>query len=75
MSRTTLDIDDPVLKEIKTIHRAEGRSMGRVVSQLLAEALSTRKKAKKPVHLSWISRPMNPHIDLSDKEALADVDI
>jgi hypothetical protein len=68
MSRTTIDIDDPVLKEIKAIQKAEGHTMGKVVSQLLAEALSVRKKRKLPTNLNWISRPMNPHVDISDKD-------
>jgi len=38
--RTTIDISDPILKEIKAIHEREGRSMGSVVSELLAEALA-----------------------------------
>jgi hypothetical protein len=29
--RTTLDIDDPILREVKAIHEKEGRSMGAVV--------------------------------------------
>jgi len=37
---TTIDIDDPILKEIKAIQIREGRSMGKIVSQLLAEAFS-----------------------------------
>jgi hypothetical protein len=32
--RTTLDIDDPVLKEIKRLQRREGKSLGRLVSDL-----------------------------------------
>jgi hypothetical protein len=40
--RTTLDIDDLVLREVKAIHEREGRSIGAVVSELLAEALARR---------------------------------
>jgi len=36
--RTTLDIDDPILREIKAIQEREGRSMGAIVSELLAQA-------------------------------------
>ena len=39
MARTTVDIDAPVLKEIKTLKKKEGRSMGEIISQLLVEAL------------------------------------
>ena len=47
MARTTIDIDDPILKEIKAIQKKEGRSMGKIVSQLLAEALVQQKAPAK----------------------------
>jgi hypothetical protein len=40
--RTTLDIDDPILREVKALHEREGRSMGTVVSELLAAAAGRR---------------------------------
>ena len=45
--RTTLDIDDPILREVKAIHEREGRSIGAVVSELLAEALVRRALARR----------------------------
>lgn len=38
--RTTLDIDDDVLRTVREIARREGRSAGRVVSDLLRQALT-----------------------------------
>jgi hypothetical protein len=38
--RTTLDIDDPILKQLKDFQARDGRSLGRLVSDLLAQALS-----------------------------------
>lgn len=70
MPRTTLDIDAPLLKEIKKLQAKEGRSLGRIVSQLLAEALARRKTAPVPSKLRWVSRPMQALVDLSDKEAV-----
>jgi hypothetical protein len=69
--RTTLDIDDPILREIKALHEREGRSMGAVVSELLAEALARRRRspAARPA-FRWTSRDMKPLVDLSDKEAV-----
>lgn len=32
--RTTLDIDDSILREIRVLHQNEGKSMGAVVSEL-----------------------------------------
>ncbi len=70
MPRTTLDIDAPLLKELKNLQKKEGRSLGRIVSQLLAEALARRKTAPGAPKLQWVSRPMRALVDLSDKEAV-----
>jgi hypothetical protein len=67
--RTTLDIDDPILREVKAIHVKEGRSMGAVVSELLAEALARRGPRARP-SFRWTSRPMKALVDLADKEAV-----
>lgn len=70
MARTTVDIDAPILREIKALQRKERRSMGQIVSQLLAEALARRKTSPPAASLKWVSRPMRALVDLSDKEAL-----
>jgi hypothetical protein len=68
--RTTLDIDDPILKEVKSLHETEGRSMGAVVSELLAEALARRRSTRARSTFRWTSRPMKPLVDLEDKDAV-----
>jgi len=69
--RTTIDIADPVLREIRALHEREGRSMGAVVSDLLADALARRRAAKRPAApFAWVARPMQARIDLADKDAL-----
>ena len=68
--RTTLDIDDPILREVRAIHEKEGRSMGAIVSELLAEALAGRRPMRSRPSLRWTSRPMNALVDLADKEAV-----
>lgn len=70
MARTTLDIDTPVLKELKKLQKEQGRSLGKIASQLLAEALARRKAVRLPPTLHWVSRPMHARVDLDDKEAL-----
>lgn len=72
MSRTTLNIDTPLLDELRQLQKKEGKSLGEVVSQLLAEALAERASARRPRQreLDWITRPMGARIDISDKEAL-----
>jgi len=70
MARTTLDIDTPLLRELKKLQAREGRSLGKIVSQLLAEALARRKPTPEPSTLHWTSHPMRALVDLSDKEAV-----
>jgi hypothetical protein len=70
MARTTLDIDTPLLRELKKLQKEEGRSLGKIVSQLLAEALARRKTAFEPPKFHWVSRSMHALVDLSDKETL-----
>jgi mRNA-degrading endonuclease RelE of RelBE toxin-antitoxin system len=69
--RTTVDIDDPVLKDLKKIQQKEGKSLGRLISDLLAQAIGERKSAKGPTRpAKWISKSMGARIDLADHEAL-----
>jgi hypothetical protein len=46
--RTTLDIDDDLLRTAKELARRQGISAGRVVSQLMRSALLTPGKAAEP---------------------------
>jgi hypothetical protein len=71
MPRTTVDIEAPLLKEIKRLQREEGLSMGKLISRLLADALA-RRRAAAPAkkRFRWVSRDMKPLVDLADKEAV-----
>lgn len=68
--RTTLDIEAPILREVKALHQREGRSMGAIVSELLAEALARRRSTRPAPSFRWTSRAMKARVDLSDKEAV-----
>jgi hypothetical protein len=68
--RTTLDIEAPILREVKALHEREGRSMGAIVSELLAEALARRRSPRATPPFRWTSRAMKARVDLSDKEAV-----
>ena len=68
--RITLEIDDPVLQNLKLLKKKEGKSMGRLVSDLLAQALREDAGPATGPPPVWISRPMGARVDLSDKEAL-----
>ncbi len=65
-----MDIDAPILREVKAIHEREGKSMGAVVSELLAEALARRRSSRTRPSFRWTSRPMKALVDLADKETV-----
>ena len=71
--RTTIDIDAPILQELKLLQQQQGKSLGRLVSDLLAQALaqSGKRSARKPA-FHWVCAPMNSRVDLADKHALLD---
>lgn len=73
--RTTLDIDGPILRELKARARREGKSLGRLASDLLARALRGGEDSPAPggggsAAAAWICKPMGARVDLSDAEAL-----
>jgi len=71
--RTTIDIDDPILKELKRLQRREHKSLGRLVCDLLAQALANMRSGKATVsQFEWIARPMGARVDLADKHAVLD---
>jgi negative regulator of replication initiation len=71
--RTTIDIDDPVLEELKRFQAREGGSLGRVASDLLAQALKQAQKPRAQVPaFRWTSRPMQARVDLADRDAIWD---
>lgn len=68
MPRTTIDIDAAVLRELERRKRLEGKTLGGLVSELLAGAL--RREAGPPAAFTWTTHPMGARVDLEDKEAL-----
>lgn len=71
--RTTIDIDDPILKDLKRLQLREGKSLGRLVSDLLAQSLASAPRGDTVVPtLKWVSRPMRARVDLADRDAVLD---
>jgi len=70
MPRTTIDIDAPILRDLKRRQKREGKSLGRLVSDLLAGALHHKVGQAGPSSFRWISRSMRSRVDLADKEAV-----
>ena len=70
--RTTIDIDDPVLRDLKRLQAREGKTLGRLVSDLLAVALAQSEGAAEPAEFEWVSRSMGARVDLEDRDAVLD---
>jgi predicted HicB family RNase H-like nuclease len=68
VTRTTIDIDPLVLRRLKERQRREGKSLGRLVSELLAASLVEAPPKAPP--LAWTSKPMGARVDLEDHEAV-----
>ncbi|MDE2758387.1 MAG: antitoxin [Acidobacteriota bacterium] len=66
--RTTLDIDDPILRNLKQLKKKQGKSMGRLVSDLLVRALREDANSAASPPPVWIAKPMGARVNLSDKE-------
>jgi hypothetical protein len=66
--RTTIDIDAGVLRELKRRQRKEGKTLGQLVSELLAASM--RKGDEPARRLRWKAKGMRPRVDLEDKEAV-----
>jgi len=70
MTRTTIDIDPSVLRELRVRARQEGKSMGQVVSEVLATSLQEHGSILTPA-FEWLSGDLGrPLVDLEDKEAV-----
>lgn len=71
MSRTTIDLDPLVLRQLKARGRDEGKTLGQLASELLAGALDDDSGAGPPP-LDWVAEDLQPLVDLDDKEAVAE---
>ena len=75
--RTTLDIETPILLELKRLQKREHKSLGQLASELIAFALKARRGGAQragEAEAKWIARPLGPaKVDLLDKEAVAAV--
>ncbi len=67
--RTTIDIDPVILAAVRERQREEGKSLGAMVSELLAAALA-QGAPRGRTEFHWPSAPMGMLIDIDDKEAL-----
>jgi hypothetical protein len=67
--RTTIDIDSAVLRKLKQRTRRKQKTLGQLVSELLARSLDD-DDASSSGEFQWTSQPMKARVDLDDKEAV-----
>ncbi|MBI3928874.1 MAG: antitoxin [Armatimonadetes bacterium] len=71
MPRTTVNIEAPILASLKKLQKREKRSLGQLISELVAEALARRETAEPGYEFRWLSKPMGPaRVCLEDKDAV-----
>lgn len=69
-----MNIDDPVLEDLRALQRRDKKPLGQLVSELLVIGLRERRSpgaTRQP--FSWTTSPMGARVDLDDKEAVRDV--
>jgi len=74
--RTTIRLDDQLLKSAKRLARDTGTSLTAVIEDALRQILSRRaiKQPRNPVKLTTVSGlGVRPGVDLDDSSALLDV--
>jgi plasmid stability protein len=70
MARTTLDLDQAVLRELRRRAAQEGKSISQVAAELLAKAIDSTADLRAP-EFHWIGADLGrPLIDLEDPEAI-----
>ena len=71
--RIRLDIDETVLQDLKRLQQREGKSLGRLASDLLAHALAQRAQPRSsPPPFAWNSSASGLRVDLAHRDAMLD---
>lgn len=67
--RTTIDLDDDILRALKRRQREERKTLGQLASELLAQALAAAEPPPN-VDIRWSTADLRPRVDLDDKDAV-----
>jgi plasmid stability protein len=71
MPRTTVNLDAGVLRALRRRAAEEGKSLGDVISEVVAPALASGDRPARAPRLRWHTASMGPaKVDLEDKEAV-----
>lgn len=73
--RTTIRLDEALLKEAKTVATETGKTLTRVIEEALQESLRRRKQpaARRTLRLPRHKGKLRPGVDLNDSAALEDL--
>lgn len=73
MARTTVDIDASVLRELKKRQARERKTLGQLISELLAKPMESETEAGGSLPFTWVTKDLRPRVDLDDQgRALVD---
>jgi hypothetical protein len=73
MARTTLAIDDALLRELRTRAAKEGRTLQDVVNESLRRGLRAPARRTYALKLHTTSGGVRPGVDLCDRDRLFDL--
>ena len=73
MPRTTLDVDERVLRELKKRAADEGRTLQAVANDLLKRALHTAARQPFTLRIEGWTGDLQPGVDILDRDSLFDV--
>jgi hypothetical protein len=73
--RTTLEIDDGLVREVKRRAAETGRTMTEVIEEALREGLRPPRRPEQTEKLRWrtVSGRVRPGVDVNDRDALYDL--
>lgn len=72
MARTTLAIEEHLLRQLKQRAALRGSSLQSLVNDLLRQALATHAKAPFRLRLGSFDAVQNPNVDITDRNSLFD---
>ena len=73
MKRTTLKIDESVLRRLKQKAAAEGMSLQDVANQVLLRGLATPDRTRYALAMKGWKAAIQPGVDILDRDTLFDV--
>ncbi|MFH2007655.1 MAG: DUF2191 domain-containing protein [bacterium] len=72
--RTTLNLDNELLRQVKKIAADTDRTLTEVFQELLWQGLNQRSMPQEEFRMEWtpVRGPVKPGVDLADRDSLLD---